>query len=275
MHITNAFHRMLPRRIWWPWTQPASIVWFERNFPVPRPVDAVLYVSASGPYTAYLDGKPLEFPESQNPSWRVMHVLPFRLTAGAHHLAFEVQAGSHGQPFFLACLDWDDNGNPERLGTDESWRMSVDPEAEWQPAWAFDGVWAEPWGFPCNAPIDFGRMGTGWQQVVCQALTRVSGLFQGLVTQGGSARLLPGGAVQMVPAWPHANQPPAIENTRPRLEWYRTREAHSLIYNTWLEMFDQRAPHVVLDTGETTFAACGFACAAAGRPCWQFQPASH
>jgi len=257
MSETNpTFELALPRRVWWPWHEPAETVHFETEFTVSVPAPATLYVAASGAYAAELDGQALAIPEALLPSWRSMHALPLQLTAGPHRLGFSVQSGGHSQPFLLACLDWQEDGAPRRLASDQSWRMARAGQtgADWRAAWAFDGVWAEPWGFPCNAPLDFCRMSTGWQTVECQPLTRLAGLFQGLTAQGASAQLLPGGGLAFQPAWPPAFRPPAIENKRPRLEWYRTREAHSLINNTWLDLFEPRAPHAVLDAGAETFA---------------------
>jgi alpha-L-rhamnosidase len=259
MTTDPTFALPLPRRLWWPWAEPAELVCFERSFNLSEPAEARLYVSASGGYTAQLDGQALDVPDALLPSWRSMHVFSVQLTTGQHRLAFEVQAGGHSQPFLLACLDWTTGGAPARLASDATWRMARGPLANLQSAnartaWAFDGVWAEPWGFPCNAPLDFCRLSTGWQQVECQPLVRLAGLQQGLVTQGAAAKVLPGAALWFRPAWLHAFQPPSLENKRPRLEWYRTREAHSLINNTWLDLFEPRAPHAVLDVGEETFA---------------------
>jgi hypothetical protein len=253
----------LPLRIWAPWDQPARRMAFSRTFDCQVNTGAVLFVSASGPYSAWLDGQPLQVPGAWMPSWRSMHQIPLNLTPDAHQLCFEAIPGNHGQPFFLACLDWEEGRQPLRVATNAEWQMLVDPadgwahqpmNADWLPAWAFDGVWAEPWGMPCNAPLDFCRFNLGLNTVERQPLVQVAGLFQGLVTQGAYARLLPGGALMLAPAWPHALQPPVLENTRPRQEWYRTREAHSLINNTWLDLFEPRAPHVVLDAGKETFA---------------------
>ena len=258
----------LPRRIWWPWHEPAGQVAFRKAFRLESPLHAQLYLSASGPYSASLDGQPLDSPTALLPSWRSMHILPLDLTPGDHCLQVEAQPGNHNQPFLMACLD---SETVRLAATGPDWdmaRQSDDGGAlSWQPAWAFDGPWAEPWGMPCNAPLDFCRLNTGQQVVEFQSLRRVAGLFGGLAAQGAAARLLPGGALAMRPAWPHAFRPPAIENTRPRLEWYRTREAHSLIYNTWLDLFEPRAPHVVLDVGQETFARLRLSVRSGG-PVW-------
>ena len=156
----------LPRRLWWPWNEPVARVALERRFHADSAVQATLFMAASGAYKVWLDGRVAEPLKSHAPSWRIIHQVPLELVAGDHRLAFEATPGPHGQPFVLACLDWQEQGRRMRLATDDTWRMAADPpegwavqatedrpEAPtWRPAWAFDGVWAEPWGMPCNVP---------------------------------------------------------------------------------------------------------------------------
>ena len=208
-----------------------------------------------------------------------MHAISLQLSPGEHCLSLEAFPGDHGQPFILACLDWEEAGEPTRLATGSGWQMQADPpsgwasrspEDDWRPAWAFDGVWAEPWGMPCNAPIDLCRLSTGWQQVACRPLEQVVGISQGLPAAGSAVRLLPGGAMELRPAQPYASRPPPIPNTRPRLEWYRTREAHSLVNNTWLDLFESRALRTPSSTpARRCSPACAWRSAAAGRPSWR------
>lgn len=256
-------HLPLPRRIWWPWNETAGWVGFWQTFNTPHPISGQLFISASGFYRVWLDNEEIKPPSTPLPSWRSMHNIPVVLPPGDHLLQFEAQTGGHSQPFLMVCLDWKENGGLNRVASGPQWMMIREPRLGWLPrqdqnecrhAWAFDGPWAEPWGMPCNAPIDFCRLSTGWQQVDSQVLTRVTGFFSGLPTAGGAAQLLVGGAISLLPPKPHAHHIPVIENTRSRLEWYRTREAHSLILNTWLDLFEPRVPHVVLDCGQETFA---------------------
>ncbi len=254
----------LPRRVWWPWDQRAGRVGFARTFVLSAPVQASLYVSASGPYQAWLDGRLLPAPDAPLPSWRAMHRFMVELTPGEHDLRFEALPGDHGQPFLLACLDWPAlDGTLARIATDAQWQMAADPpigwatqplEPGWRPAWAFDGVWAEPWGMPGNAPEDFCRLSHGWQAITSARLERVVRLHQGLATAGAAAWVRSGAALEMRPAHPLAAAPPYLENTRPCQQWYRTRKAHSQQLNLWLDLFETRAPHAVLDAGAETFA---------------------
>jgi hypothetical protein len=282
--LPRTLPRTPPRRIWWPWDRPAARVALRRRFAVNRQAVAILYLSASGPYRAWLDGAEQIVPDGPLPSWRSMHRLGMALTAGEHWLCIEAEpgepppadrrsfdtagngaAGTPGnQPFVLACLDWDEAGTPRRVPTDASWEMAAEPPsgwaaangprvAGWQPAWAFDGVWAEPWGMPCNAPDDFCALGTGWQRMTQEPLVRVARLHPGLVSAGGRVSVEPDGSATFHPVGPFPAAPPSLDARRPRLEWYRTREAHSLINNTWLDLFEPRAPHVVFDAGAETF----------------------
>lgn len=257
------FDLPLPRRMWWPWNEGAGWVGFCQTFNNHHSVSAQLYISASGYYRAWLDHDEIKPAAASMPSWRSMHNMQVFLTPGNHLLRLEAHTGGNSQPFLMVCLDWEENNQHFRVASGPQWMMTREPgpgwhngqdQNNWRQAWAFDGPWAEPWGMPCNAPVDFCRLSTGWQQVEDQRLTCVAGLFSGLTTAGGAARLLVGGAIALRPSWPHALHIPAIEHTRPRLEWYRTREAHSLILNTWLDLFEPRAPHVVFDCGQETFA---------------------
>ncbi len=255
--------RSLPRRIWWPWDQAKQRVGFARDFSAGEPAAAMLYVAASGPYRGWLDGRLLDVPDLPYPSWRVMHRIAVSLTKGTHALRIEAVPGDHGQPFLLACLDWEENGVPFRAGTDAEWAMLADPPTGWQDtspgaawrlAWAFDGVWAEPWAMPCNAPDDFCRLSHGWQTFTTERLRCAVDLFQGLTTAGAGAVLEADGSLRLRPAWPHAAGAPRMENTRAYYLWEYVHEAQALALNTWLELFAQRAPYAVLDAGDETFA---------------------
>ena len=95
----------LPRRIWWPWDESAARVAFYRAFQVRRAAQATLYISASGPFVAWLDDGWLPVPGSPLPPWRTMHHLAVELTPGEHALNVLVASGDHGQPFLTVHLD--------------------------------------------------------------------------------------------------------------------------------------------------------------------------
>src|SRR5579871_354486 len=95
----------LPRRVFWPWNEPAERVGFFREVEVGARVRATLRFTASGDVKAWLDGVPLTLPEALTPSWLVLREAPVDLPAGKHVLALEATPGAHGQPFLLACLD--------------------------------------------------------------------------------------------------------------------------------------------------------------------------
>jgi alpha-L-rhamnosidase len=245
----------LPRRIWWPWDEPVTRVAFRREFHLDRSVQATLFVAASGEYRAWLDARPLAAPPSHAPSWRIIHQIPLKLTSGPHRLAFDATPGPHGQSFLLACLD----GSGTRLITDAAWQMAANPpeawalqqadNLAWRPAWAFDGVWAEPWGMPCNVPDDFCRLTHGWQTTETQPLSVVVQTHAGLA----AATVRPGGQVELRPPAPFPAAPFPIGDVRKQDLAYRSREAHSHILNHRLELFETRCPHVVFDAGAETF----------------------
>jgi alpha-L-rhamnosidase len=253
----------LPRRLWWPWDQPVQRVGFACTFAAATPAPAILYVSASGPYAAWLDGTPLTAPDMPCPSWRVMHRIGINLLPGTHELRIAAEPGAHGQPFLLCCLDWEEEGRAWRVASDATWQMIAEPAPGWQqaqpddgwrPAWAFDGVWAEPWAMPANAPDDFCRLSHGWQTVTIERVAQVVDLRQGLTTVGAWAGLAGDGVLRLAPARPYAAAPPSLENTRPHHLWEYTHKAQALAHNAWLELFAQRAPFAVYDLGAETFA---------------------
>jgi alpha-L-rhamnosidase len=257
------FNLPLPKRIWRPWDQPAARMGFKTSFLVQNAAVARLHLAVSGPYLCWLDGVSQTTPNLPFPSWRVMHAITLELAFGVHHLYIEAEPGEHGQPFLLACLDWQEEGHPMRVASDSSWLMVADPpenwvknpsQLTWRPAWAFDGVWSEPWGMPSNAPDDFCRLNTGLQVMTRSHLQQVASLFQGHVPLGTSISVVEGGSIKIQPPHPFPPGPPLLENRRPRLEWYKTREAHSQINNNWLDLFEARAPHVVFDAGGEVFA---------------------
>jgi len=348
----------LPRRIWWPWDEPARRVGFYRAFRVvlaahTNTVHATLYVSASGPFCAWVDDRCLPDPDDPLPSWRVMRRFAVELTPGRHAIHILAASGEHGQPFVLACLDWRQpsedlttghaSGKLMRIGTDDTWHAVVEPPLEWMPdlpqgalisptlvpesqlaievdeldligeidAWrrafppglsvqvdpdlpggttspwegdpeidpepnprdsttgsmlhdyrttafesmaeTYGGIWAEPWGMPADAPDDFCRLSTGWQVHTDEPLTHVSSLHQGLTAAGTGVWAQTDGGLRMRPVAPFAQSPPRLDNKRPPGRWHQVRAIHSQQCNSWLDQYEARAPHAVLDAGENTF----------------------
>jgi hypothetical protein len=258
----------LPKHIWWPWEQPVERVGFVCRFSIDEKSPARLYVACSGEYQAWLDGSILPVPSLHMPSWRSMHIIPLELSAGEHRLYFEACSGRNQQPFLMANLDWTEQSGARRLATDAAWMMTAEPapgwvgafrvefpfSPDWRPAWAFDGVWAEPWGLPCNAPDDFCRLATGWQTFYAEPLTFLAHLHPGAASLGAAVHVGEDGSLTIHPPLPFPVSLPRLDILRPRLEWYRTREAHSIINNTWLDLFETRCPHAIFDTGVETFA---------------------
>ena len=257
----------LPKRLWWPWDEPVARIALERRFGVNAAAEATLFIAVSGEYDIWLDGQPVATPPSHAPSWRIIHRIPLELVAGNHRLAIEATPGPHGQPFALACLDWEEQGRRIRLATDETWRMAADPPEgwtapatedgpgalNWRPAWAFDGVWAEPWGMPCNVPDDFLRLTHGWQTVEPQTLHNVAQQGAGLAASGAGIRVRSDGLIELRPPAPFPAAPFPIGDVRTQDLAYRSREAHSHILNHRLELFETRCPHVAFDVGAETF----------------------
>lgn len=255
-------HLPLPRRLWWPWDDAAPVVAFRSLFTVERDTLATLHMVSSGPVRVWLDGEELELLGQPLPCWRTVRRATVTLGGGEHCLDIEAHAGDHGQPFVLGSLDWDEDGDLTRLATDDGWTMTRAPLAGWQTtssplqrsAWAFDGVWAEPWGFPCDAPDDYLRLSTGWQQVVSGPLDTVAQAFSGVSALGAECDSTNPRAVTFTPARPSPGSGPMLDPVRRHGLWQYAREAHAITTNDWLDIFEARAPHVVFDVGAETFA---------------------
>jgi hypothetical protein len=243
----------LPRRIWSEWDKTSTPFVFRRVFTMNSASEACLYVCASGDYEVYIDDTRIPQPDLYVPPWRVMRRLTVDLTLGTHKLSIYVNAAQNEQPFLLACLDWADG---QRIGTDERWEMIAAPPSnwlgstlDWQPVRAFDGVWAEPTGMPTNAPDDFCRLTTGWQTIQTETINCVLSTHQGL----GSVEVDAEDAIVFRPARPFPKEPVRIVNSIHSLAHF-TRYEHMITTNTWLDLFEGYAPHVIFDTGSETFA---------------------
>ncbi|MEF2279384.1 alpha-L-rhamnosidase C-terminal domain-containing protein [Deinococcus sp. YIM 134068] len=252
----------LPRRLWWPWDEVTDHVVFRRTFSLGRDALATVSLVSSGPVRVWLGEQELTLRGQPLPTWRTTRHAQVRLPAGEHCLEVEARGGGHGQPFVLASLDWQNGDTAGRIATDDTWTMTRDPHEDWRatrgplhrPAWAFDGVWGEPWGFPCDAPDDFLRLTTGWQTVRTGTLDRVVAMSPGLLALGAGVDASDARRLTFRPARPVPEQGPVLDPVRRHDLWQYAREAHAIATNDWLDIFEARAPHVVLDVGEETFA---------------------
>ncbi|WP_169737184.1 hypothetical protein, partial [Deinococcus pimensis] len=191
--------------------------------------------------------------------WRQVRRAPLTLRAGARRLDVEVHDPHQSNPFLLACVDTHEQDASRRLAwTDDSWTMRRDPQDGWsardhlddaRDAWAFDGVWAEPWGLPCDAPDDFLRLSHGWQRWTTSR-PAVLDLGGGLGVAEQDAR----GHLTFHAPTPRPPTLPDLGGPRPGGLWQHVRDAHATITNEWLELYETRAPRMVLDAGAETFA---------------------
>lgn len=260
--IPTDFSLPLPRRLWWPWDEAADHVVFRRTFSLDRDAPVMLHLVSSGPVRVWLGEQEVILCGQPLPTWRTTRSAQVWLPAGDHRLDLEAHAGGHGQPFVLASLDWQDGDTARRIVTNDTWTMTRNPPEDWRslqgdlqrPAWAFDGVWGEPWGFPCDAPDDFLRLSTGWQTVHAETLDRITRTFSGLPSLGASVDAGDPRRLTFRPARPVPEQGPVLDPVRRHDLWQYAREAHAITTNDWLDIFEARAPHVVFDAGEETFA---------------------
>ena len=111
------FSLPLPRRISWPWSQPAERVEFSKTFQIVRPARVSIYIACSSNYQVQLDGVELSVPISHLPSWRSMHRYNIEIQSGEHNLSIIINFGQQAQPFLLANLDWVEDNLSKRIVT--------------------------------------------------------------------------------------------------------------------------------------------------------------
>lgn len=259
----------LPRKVWASWDEhpesrePDREIWIRSpEFAIEDgDLNYVLYVSTNGACTPSLDES--EFPCSTHPEpayWRFhQYDLTNRLQPGTHRLLFRARAGSD-LPFLLACLDGlsrEGRSAPEatppvawRLASGEGWEVSLDRGAHWEAGWAFEGVWAEPYGFAEGGPDDFARLTHGRQQIRHRRFERVLDHHHGIWHMHAPTAGAPlHASTQRETVW------------WPRAPWHKVRTAmfHLLwedvnrAHNEWLDQHKHRLPWVLLDAGREVF----------------------
>jgi hypothetical protein len=249
----------LPQRIWLPWDACPGACTLSSSFELGARTRVRLGICSSGAATVRVGGHLLE-PEGQAmPPFRVMRWAAIELDPGRHEVSVAAEPGPNGQPFVLLVIDAVDGERLLATGEDWTGRPGLHEQGPGQgeacsPAWSAGGPWCEPWGLPCDAPLDFGRLGTGWQQVLPLEPALEPLTFDGLAPLGARAEVLAGGALAFTVAEPHAPRTPQLPEVQPEPTWYRTREQHSRATNRFLELYDARCPRVVQDLGRPAFA---------------------
>lgn len=257
----------LPRKIWANWDahpgsrEPGAVVWFRTPL-----IDAAglggnltLYVSGNGPYTLRVGEEAVAPASKSEPAyWRFdVYDLTEQLRRGPARLTFQATA-SVRLPFLLCCVDATlPPTHPDaprkvvrRWVSDASFEVSVDGGTTWAPAWAFEGVWAEPYGFAEGGPDDFARLTHGRQRVTHQHFAATVAQHHGIWrweshSAGGPLKA----RVQTMEMW------------RPSVAWDRVnqtmyhllREDYCRVYNEWMDQDQHRLPWVLLDAGRETF----------------------
>lgn len=250
---------LLPQRIWLPWDACPGACTLGSAVELGAPMRVRVGICSSGAATVRVAGRALQ-PEGQAmPPFRVMRWAVLDLEAGRHEVAVAAEPGPNGQPFVLLVIDT--VAGERLLGTDEGWvgspglheQVSGADEGT-RSAWSAGGPWCEPWGLPCDAPLDLGRLGTGWQRVQPLVPEPEPETLDGLAPLGARAEVRAGGCLSFTVAEPHAPRTPVLPEVQPEPTWYRTREQHSRTTNRFLELYDARCPRVVQDLGRPAFA---------------------
>ena len=246
----------LPQRIWLPWDACPGACTLGSAFELGARMRVRVGICSSGAAAVRVGEHLLEPVGQAMPPFRVMRWAVVDLDAGRHEVSVAAEPGPNGQPFVLLVID---TAAGERLlATGEGWtgRPGLSPAEgdAGRPAWSAGGPWCEPWGLPCDAPLDFGRLGTGWQRVLPLALGPEPETLDGLAPLGARAEVSAEGTLLFTVAEPHAPRTPALPEVQPEPTWYRTREQHSRATNRFLELYDARCPRVVQDLGRPAFA---------------------
>ena len=244
---------VLPQRIWRLWRDQEVPCTLRRTLHVTDEVRVQVHLCSSGAARLLVDGEELALSRRRLPYWRAMRRAELELPAGEHEVTIHAEPGPDDQPFVLVSFDGEDG--TRLLASDAEWSVHAGDGVE-EGAWVTGGVWAEPWGLPCDAPLDYARLSTGWQDVRCAdalATARHVETRPGLVSKGAGVWVEEGRVVFTAPE-PHAAPAPELGERRADATWYRTREFHSRLTNRWLELHDARAPALVLEYAAETFA---------------------
>ena len=60
----------LPRRVWWPWTEPTQLLQARKSFKLAAAAPhGTLYLASTAHVVGFLDGRPIQIPHSGTPSW--------------------------------------------------------------------------------------------------------------------------------------------------------------------------------------------------------------
>lgn len=244
----------LPRRIWFPWEENRNTLIAEKVFQVPDKGGTFrVALSCSGDYQVLINGiSPLPAAEPA-PAWWAVHYLDVtpHVVAGSNMLRVTCRHHCSRAPYLLLVLDRTENGQVERLvWTASDWVIRDSDVAEGRKAWAFDGVWAEPYALAGNCPDDFLRLNHGRQQIHTTRLERAVDWHDGL------GRWLASPALGPLRAQCNFTVGPA----QARVRWEHTHFMAHLVAehlfrqtNEWLDQYEARCPRVVYEIPQETF----------------------
>lgn len=257
----------LPKRIWASWDempqtmQPDTKLCFKSPiFNVTEGDMLALYLTASGNVRVFIDGEEILPAPAFGPFlWTARRYdLSKFINAGNRQITFEASA-QNCTPYILACLDVEKASSETMAGTtavkrimvtDETFEVSVDCCSTWTKAWAFEGVWAEPTGFPLGAPDDWARLTHGKQKITHHRFKTITEQAQGT----GQWRELNLCGDLVATAHPMLmNLPPLPWHTFNPIMYHLLREDYCRRFNEWHEEQTGRASWVVLDAGTELF----------------------
>lgn len=245
----------LPRRIWYPWTEGVAALSARCRFRLAEAEQARirLSLSCSGAYEALLNGAPLPPAAEPTPPWWAMHHLDLSefVRAGDNELEIRCRHVGPRVPYLLAVVDALRGEAVERLAaTDESWRLRAEAADDDRAAWAFDGVWAEPYGMPHNCPDDFLRLTHGRQITTREPLLAPAQHDAGL-----GEWLSPPGAGPLRARADFARGPdaPPVDWNTPAIMAHLIAEHVFRQLNAWLDQYELRCPRVVYRLPANTF----------------------
>ena len=248
----------LPQRLWLPWDTCPGPCTLSSALELAGVESVRVGVCSSGAVTVRVGGRAIELRGQELPFFRTMRWGELELPAGRHEVTVAAEPGPNGQPFVLLVVE---TPAGERLlaTAEDGWTgcpglHETVPLGEARAAWSSGGTWCEPWGLPCDAPLDFGRLGTGWQRIVPLGAQLPVACYPGLESLGAAVSAGADGVLRMTVAEPHAPGVPVLPTLQPEPTWYRTREQHSRATNRYLELYAARCPRAVYDLERPAFA---------------------
>ncbi len=218
--------------------------------------DAVLWVTADGDFTAFVNTQELGRIEGNPLARRFERFdLGTLIKPGVNTIEMNVEPAEEGPHGLLAVLDVQIEGEPTRIISDETWSVSAmdDPSDPTMAATVVGDLGSEPWGVPAGGPDDLCRGSFGDLRQLPLAPREVLGAEpnagrierpEALTADDDTAATIDPGSNQEV-------VPPGVDLSKGWRYSHLRREEENRQNLAWLRDARQGRPTVLLDYGRT------------------------